>query len=496
MNEALKILMVTSEAEPFAKVGGLGEAVSSLAAELSRQGHEVRIVLPRYYFIDPVKERLQKKPHPLGIPLGMREEWAGVYEGVLPNSKVSVYFLEHEGFYGRDGVYGPRGGEGFADNLPRFALLCRGAFQLCRMLGWTPDIVHSHDWPTALCCVYLKTLESRTEFAGAAAVLTLHNAGYQGVFHKDNMNHIGLSWEHFYSSGFECYDRINLLQAGIKNADMITTVSPGYAREILGPEKGNGMDGLLRERQDRFTGILNGIDYSVWNTETDPFLPCHFSEKTLEKKEKLKTRLKEEIFLTADKDRPLIGMIGRIVDQKGYGVLLDYQRAGLAAICRELDVQVVILGTGSAAYEQELARLAWKLPNLKVILQFNTQLAHLIEAGSDFFLMPSLFEPCGLNQLYSLRYGAIPIVSDTGGLADTVENYDEATGKGTGIVIEQVTFDSIYHAVKKALDLYTNNKAAIRSMREQGMTKRFSWEHSAEKYLETYKKALKLKREG
>ncbi|MCL1818188.1 MAG: glycogen synthase [Spirochaetaceae bacterium] len=493
-----KVLMITSEAEPFAKVGGLGEAVSAMAVELSRQGHDVRIAVPRYYFIDPVKEHLRKNSKPLGIPLGIREEWAGVYESVLPNvkAKVPVYFLDHEGCYGRDGVYGPWGGEGFSDNVLRYALLCRGAFQLCRMLDWIPDIMHSHDWPGALCGVYLKTLESRTEFARTAAVLTLHNAGYQGVYPKDTMAHTGLSWEHFYGSGFEYYDQVNLLQAGIKNADTVTTVSPGYAREILTPEKGNGLEGILREKDNRFTGILNGIDYSTWNTETDPFLPHHFSEKTLEEKEKIKTRLKEQISLTAGKDKPLIGMIGRIVDQKGYGVLLGYGHTGLEAICRELDVQVVILGTGSAAYEQELAHLARKLPNLKVVFQFNTQLAHLIEAGADFFLMPSLFEPCGLNQLYSLRYGAIPIVSNTGGLADTVENYDPAAGKGTGILIDQVTSQDIYAAVKKAVDLYKNDKAAIESLRRQGMVKRFSWTHSAEKYIQSYEKAIAIRRQS
>ena len=490
-----KILMITSEAEPFAKVGGLGEAVSSMAVELSRRGHDVRIVLPRYYFIDPVKERLYRNPAPLGIPLGIREEWIGVYESFLPGTKkkVPVYFLDHDGLYGRDGVYGPWGGEGFGDNVLRYALLCRGAFQLCRMIDWIPDIMHSHDWPGSLSSVYLKTLDSHTEFAQTAAVLTIHNAGYQGIYPKDTMPDTGLPWEHFHGSGFEYYDEVNLLQAGIKNSDTVTTVSPGYAREILTPEKGNGLDGILREKAGLFTGILNGIDYTVWNPETDPFLPHHFSENTLEEKEKLKTRLKEQIFLTADRDRPLIGMVGRIVEQKGYGVLLDGYM-GLETICRDLDVQIVVLGTGSAAYEQELSRLARKLPNLKVILKFNTQLAHLIEAGADFFLMPSLFEPCGLNQLYSLRYGAIPIVSNTGGLADTVENYNEKTDKGTGILIDEVTPQNIYAAIEKVLDLYTRNKKAILSMRKQGMVKRFSWDHSAEKYEESYKNALKMRR--
>jgi starch synthase len=342
--------------------------------------------------------------------------------------------------------------------------------------------------------VYLKTLEKHTEFSQTASVLTLHNAEYQGVFPKEKMCDIGLSWEHFYSSGFEFYGEINLLQSGIKNADTITTVSPGYAREILTPEKGNRLSGLLRERGGCFTGILNGIDYTVWNPETDIYLPHHFSELDISGKEKLKARLKEEIFLTADPEKPLIGMVSRLAEQKGFGVLLEYDRPGLAAICRELDIQMVILGTGNVAYEQELARLAWKLPNLKVILQFDTKLAHLIEGGADFFLMPSIFEPCGLNQLYSLRYGAIPIVSRTGGLSDTVEDYNEATGKGTGIIIDSVTAENIYAAVKRAVGIYKNRKDIIRSLQIQGMKKRFSWTRSAGEYVDFYTKAIGIRR--
>jgi starch synthase len=492
MNQSgpLKILMATSEAFPFAKVGGLGEAVSSLAAELSRAGHDVRIVLPRYYFIESQKEGLKALPEPLGVPLGVREEWTAVYSGTLPDSKVPVYFLDHEACYGRDGVYGTRSVPFFADNGLRFALLSRGAFQLCRMLHWIPDIIHGHDWPTALCSAYLASLEKNTEFASTAGVFTIHNIGYQGILPKEDMVHLGLSWEHFYTSGFEYFDKINLLKSGIMNADYITTVSPGYAGEILQPELGYNMDGLLRGRENSFSGILNGIDYDIWDPEKDPFLSHHFSADDLSGKEKLKDRLQMEVGLPETAQKPLIGMVSRIVDQKGFGELLRPDRNNLFSICRDLDCQIVILGTGDALYEEELAHMAWKLPNLKVILQFNNALAHLIEGGADFFLMPSLYEPCGLNQIYSLRYGAVPIVSNTGGLADTVEKYDPSSGNGTGFIIDKVSPESIYAAVKEACLVFRDRQDHILKLRKKGMEQRFSWEKSAGKYVEAYHKAL------
>lgn len=491
---SLKILMVTSEAAPFAKAGGLADAVSSLAVELSRMGHDVRLFLPRYYFIDAEKEGLSVHPAPLGVPMGTGEEWTGIYEGRLPRSEVPVYFLDHQASYGRDGIYGTRDESFFYDNGARFALFSRAAFQLCRYLRWIPDVIHSHDWPTALCNVYLKTLERHTEFSATTGILTIHNLGYQGVLPKEDMVHIGLAWEHFHGSGFEYYDKINLLQSGIKNADAITTVSPGYAQEVMQPAHGYGMDGLLRARKEVFTGILNGIDYEIWNPETDPLLPFHFSSRDLRNKAKVKSRLQRELGLPDEKDKPLIGMVSRLAEQKGFGVLLSQAPGNLYSICRELDVQVVILGTGEAYYEEELARLAWKLPNLKVILQFNNALAHLIEGGADFFLMPSVYEPCGLNQLYSLRYGTIPIVTRTGGLADTVEDYDEKTGEGTGFIIDGLRAENVFSQVARAVDVYKNRKDHLKKLRVRGMEKHFSWHESAEEYLGVYRQGLAVRR--
>lgn len=486
----LRILMVTSEASPFAKVGGLGEAVTYLSRALRKQGHDVRIVLPYYGAVRSMKEALQKHPAPLGVPLGNKEYWTGIFEGKLPGTDIPVYCIDHEIAYAREGIYGSRTVPFFPDNAFRFALLSRGAFQLCRLLNWFPHIIHSHDWPTSLCNVYLKAFESTGPFKDTKGVLTIHNVGYQGIVPKEELENIGLNWEQFYRYELEYYDQINLLKGGILQADFLTAVSPRYAAEILTPEFGSGLEGCLAKRRDRLVGILNGIDYEEWDPEKDPFLPYHFSSSNLSGKALVKRFLQEQVGLAPEPSVPLICFIGRIVDQKGLGILLASRPMNLYSICRELEVQVVILGTGDPKYEEELARLAWKLPNLKVVLQFNTPLSHLIEGGADFFLMPSVYEPCGLNQLYSLRYGTIPIVTDRGGLADTVEPYNETDCSGTGFIIPHPDTESIFLTVKKALEVYRNRPDHIEILRQRGMEKRFSWEEAAQRYTAVYERAL------
>ncbi len=485
-----RILMVTSEATPFAKVGGLGEAVSFLCRALKKIGYDVRILIPFYGSLHNQKDAFRKHPAPLRVTLGDREYWTGVYETFLPDSEVPVYCIDHEIAYSREGVYGSRTTPFFPDNAFRFALLSRAAFSLSRLLGWIPHIIHSHDWPTALCNVYLKALEQNGEFHSTRGVLTIHNIGYQGIVPKEELGTIGLNWEQYHRYNLEYYDQINLLKAGILQADYLTAVSPRYAQEILTPEFGSGLEGCVATRKDRLVGILNGIDYNEWDSEKDPFLPYPFSITNLEGKALVKRFLQEQIGLPTIPDIPLIGMVGRIVEQKGFGLLLSHQPGDLFSICRDLEIQMVILGTGDPQFEEELARLAWKLPNLKVMLQFNTPLSHLIEGGSDFFLMPSIYEPCGLNQLYSLRYGAIPIVTNRGGLADTVEPYNETEGSGTGFVIPHPDTESIFAEVKKAVDIYKQKPDHIKKLRISGMSKRFSWETAAEKYSEVYEKAL------
>ena len=484
----LKILMVTSEVVPFAKAGGLGDMVAALSAELQRRGHDVRVLLPRYYSIDV--GRLQRVGGPLGVPLGDGEEWCAVYQSRLPDAEVPVYFLDHEVLYGRDGIYGTRDEPGFSDNLQRFALLSRGAFQLCRALEWVPDVMHVHDWPAALVPVCLSFREQEGPFAATGSVLTIHNLAHQGVFPEEDFKYLPFSPELYSSAGFESPDGLNLLQAGIHNADILTTVSPTYAEEIQTPEYGSGLDGLLRERRTDLFGVLNGMDYAVWNPETDLHIPANYSHDDLDGKAINKEALQEAMSLEIDPEVPIVAMISRLVDQKGFGELCGPTHGSLWSICHDLDLQFVILGTGDAWCEDELATLADKLPNLSVALEYNDPLAHLIEAGADFFLMPSVYEPCGLSQMYSLRYGTLPIVRRTGGLADTVTSYDETTGEGTGFVFDDLTPKAIANSLGWAIWAWYNRPDDITAMRRRAMQVRFSWDDSAARYAELYQWAI------
>ena len=484
----MKILMISSEVYPFAKAGGLGDMVAALSAELDRQGHEVRIVLPRYYSVDP--GRLRRMEQPLGVPMGLEEEWCGVATSKLPGTEIPVYFLEHQALYGRDGIYGTRTEPEFSDNLRRFTLLSRGALQLVKMLRWTPDVVHAHDWPAALAPVYLNTLERDGVFADTGSVLTIHNLAHQGIFPKEDIEHTLIGWEQFHGAGFEYHDQLNVLKAGLRNADVLTTVSPTYAEEIQTPEHGHQLDGLLRHRSADLVGVLNGMDYALWDPRADANLPARFSADDLGGKTVCKQALQNVMGLEVDPEIPLDGMVSRLVEQKGFGELCGPTHGSLYNICSELDLQVVILGTGEKWCEEELGRLAGRLPNLAVDLEFNEPLAHLIMAGSDFLLVPSAFEPCGLTQMYAMRYGTLPIVRQTGGLADTVANYDEPTGEGTGFSFDLLTPSAIYNTVGWALWTWHNRPEHIASMQQRAMAERFSWEDSAARYIEVYEGAV------
>lgn len=484
----MKILMISSEVLPFAKAGGLGDMVSALSVELGRQGHDVKIVLPRYYSVDP--GRLRRLEHPVGVPMGGEEEWCGVATANLPGSDIQVCFLDHQELFGRDGIYGTRSGPEFNDNVRRFTLLSRGALQLAKMLDWAPDVVHGHDWPAALAPVYLNTLEREGLFEDTGSVLTIHNLAHQGIYPKEDLVHTMLGWAQFHGAGFEYHDRINLLQAGLRNADVLTTVSPTYAMEIQTPEHGERLDGLLRHRSQDLFGVLNGMDYDLWDPENDRHLAAPFSAEDLDGKAACKEALQEELGLQVDLNVPLYGMVSRLVDQKGLGELCGPTHGSLYSICAELDLQFVILGTGDAWCETELASLAERLPNLAVVLDFNEPLAHRIMAGADFLLVPSAFEPCGLTQMYAMRYGALPIVRRTGGLADTVRGYDEPTGEGTGFTFDLLTPSAIYNTVGWALWAWYNRPEHIAAMQQRAMAERFNWQESAARYAEIYRGAV------
>ncbi len=480
----MNVLMVSSEATPFAKSGGLADAVSALSRSLRRAGHDVRLVLPRYYGVD--KAALRAVPGPLGVPMGQGEEWASVLEGTLPGCDAPVYFIDHEGFFGREGIYGSKSETDYADNPRRFSFFARAAFQLCRKLGWYPDVMHAHDWPSALVPVYRRFTETGPEFEHTSTVLTIHNLGYQGVYPKGSFPYFGLPWDLFHGAGFEYYDAVNMLKAGLTCADMLSTVSPTYAREIQMPELGCSLDGLLRARSARLVGILNGVDLDDWNPATDALLPARYTAADLSGKAACKRALQLEFGLPVDGGKPVIGMVSRLTDQKGVGELFGPAYGCAAPLCRDMDLQFAVMGSGDDWCERELASLSSRLPNFKAWIGYSERLAHLVEAGSDFFMMPSRYEPCGLNQMYSLRYGTLPIVHRTGGLADTVSNYDQDTGSGTGFMLDHQTPRAIYDTAGWAVWAWYNRPGHITAMRERAMAQEFSWDKAAREYVALY----------
>ena len=489
----MKILMVSSEAVPYAKTGGLADMVSALSISLAKLGHEVKIVIPRYYSVD--RSVLKKLPGELGTPMGSNfEEWSAVYTADMPGTgkknPVQVYFIDHENFFGKDGIYGNPSEPDFLDNPRRFAFFCRTVFQLCRKIDWFPDVLHAHDWPAALAPVYLKFAEkvkgSKGGFDKTVSVLTIHNLGYQGIYSRDNFQYMGLGWDVFYNGGFEDWNMLNMLKAGLYSADKLNTVSPNYAEETKKQEHGFRLDGVLRYRSADYSGILNGIDTGTWNPAKDKYIPQPYSVKDMEGKAKAKEALQKEFGLPQNASVPVIGIVSRLTDQKGVGDLFGPTYGSAWSICRDMDMQLVLLGSGDPWCEHEINNLASRLSNFKAKIGYNEKYSHLIEAGSDFFLMPSLYEPCGLNQMYSLTYGTLPIVRRTGGLADTVQNYNEKTGAGTGFMFDYLSPKSIYDTVNWAVWTWHNRKSDIEKMRERGMKLNFSWEQSAEKYVELY----------
>jgi starch synthase len=492
----MKILMATSEAVPFAKTGGLADAVSALSLALAKLGHEIRIVLPRYYNID--RTELELLEGELGVPLGGIEEWSAVYTTEHPGSSkkspVRIYFIDHEIYFGRDGIYGTPSDPDFLDNPRRFTFFSRAVFQLCRKIGWFPDILHAHDWPTAIVPVFLKFWERplgiEGEFAKTGSLLTIHNLGYQGIYSKDNYCYTNMGWDVFYNAGFDDWNMMNLLKAGLYSADKLNTVSPNYARETRMGSQGFRLDGVLRYRGDDYSGILNGIDTSVWNPKTDTLIPKKYSVKDMSGKALAKEALQKEFGLVLDPDIPLVGMVTRLTEQKGVGELFGPAYGAAWSICRDMNLQLVLLGSGEPWCEHEIQSLSSRLSNFKAQIGYGERLSHLIEAGSDFFLMPSRYEPCGLNQMYSLAYGTLPIVRNTGGLVDTVENFNQETGTGTGFIFDDLTPDAIYNTVGWAVWAWYNRREYIEAMRLRGMMQNFSWEKSAKKYLEVYESII------
>ncbi|HET9235081.1 MAG TPA: 1,4-alpha-glucan branching protein domain-containing protein, partial [Candidatus Eisenbacteria bacterium] len=417
----LRVLFVASEVSPFGRTGGLGDVVGSLPKALRERGIDVRVVMPLYGGMS--WDELQILDGALNVPMGFGDVAARLRMGRLPRSQVPVYFLEHRGYFDRPTLYGPSGAE-YGDNIERFAFLSRGALEAALALGFQPDVVHAHDWHTALVPMYMNGDARLGALHQGASLFTIHNLAHQGVGGLEHLGVIGLGPEQFTSRGLEHFGQLNLMKGALYHATMVGTVSPTYAREIQTPAYGFGLDGVLRERGSDLVGILNGIDVDEWNPETDPFLTSRFSVSDLSGKAACKEAFQSEIGLPVRPDVPLFGMVSRLTPQKGVDVLLDI----LPALAR-LDLQLVVLGSGDSQLEEGFRRAAEQFPErIRAWIRFDNRLSHRIEAASDFFLMPSRFEPCGLSQLYSLRYGTLPIVRATGGLMDTVLNYDERKG--------------------------------------------------------------------
>lgn len=488
----MKILMITAEAMPFAKTGGLADVVSSLSKALADDGNDVKIIMPRYYGIS--RDILTLFDKSIQVYSEYTENNINVYTSVIETekkNKVTFYFVDHEKSFGRDGIYGNKTELDYADNPKRFAILCQSAFQLCRTLNWYPDIMHSHDWSSALVPVLLKYNERKNpEFANTASILTIHNLGYQGIYGKHLFPSLGVDWLYYYSAGFDDWDNMNLLKAGIQCADLITTVSPNYSKQIQTEELGFRLNSLLSYRKDDLYGILNGIDTEIWNPMKDKLIPHNYSVNTLSGKEKNKLELQKQMGLEQNIDIPLIGMIARFTEQKGIFELFGPTYGSCKAICTDMRVQFVVLGAGEHWCEQEVQFLTESLPNFRCYIGYNENLSHLIEAGSDFFLMPSKYEPCGSNQMYSMLYGTLPIARNTGGLADTIENYNEKTGEGSGFLLNDLTPQSIYDTTGWAVFAWYNKKNHIQQMKKRVMLNDFTWSKSSKKYELVYQKAL------
>ena len=477
--------MVAAEVAPFAKTGGLGDFTSALCRYLALAGHDVRLFFPAYGSIDREKYGIGKVAFLDSIPVFMEErrfDFDGLYT-TLPRADHQVYLIDCPELYGGPEIY-----TGRPDEPVRFALLCRAAVESCQRMGWSPQIFHCNDWHTALLPVYLHATYRWDELVSQAkTLLTIHNIGYQGVFGASTLHAVGLEEASAMFSREDLeLDRVNFLKTGIAHSDALTTVSPNHAREIQTEAFGMGLDSLMRLRSARLTGILNGVDYQEWDPSSDPLIPFHYSKDDIRGKARNKRRLLNEVGLPFRAGTPLIGMVSRLVQQKGIDLLPEV----LPGVLDRYQVQFVVLGSGEERFREFFQWLSDRFADQVFFYHgFNNELAHQIEAASDIYLMPSLYEPCGLNQMYSLRYGAVPIVRRTGGLADSVQPWNSETREGTGFVFEHFSPDGLLWSIEQALDLYQNRRRWRRLVRN-GMSRDFSWRRQVSEYIELYRNVL------
>jgi len=479
----MRILLASSEVHPYSKTGGLADMVGALAKTLARAGHQVGLVTPLYAVVRENFPQLNPLELPLELPLGPQSVSAKIYT-LNPSPNLTIYFVDVPRFYDRPELYGYNGVD-YPDNAERFIFFSKAVAYLACHLPWSPEMVHLNDWQTGLAALFLRH-QAKTAGQGSfpGVCLTIHNLAYQGLFPSGQYPLANLPWEYFNVDGVEFYGRMSCLKAGLVFSDVLTTVSPRYSREILTPELGCGLDGLLRTRQNALFGILNGSDYEIWNPLTDPYIQS-YSAADFTGKARNKELLQMELGLPADPSIPFFGSIGRLVEQKGVDIMM-------AAVPEMMQhkLQFVLLGNGTPDCEAKFAAFTNRFPSQFAMRGgYDEALSHRIEAGADFFVMPSRFEPCGLNQMYSLRYGTIPIVRATGGLDDTVIDVREDAEKANGIKFHDYSTQALSKAVRKALTLYAEPEL-FHQFRINAMSADFSWDRTAAAYINVYKRAV------
>ncbi|MEW6654517.1 MAG: glycogen synthase GlgA [Bacteroidota bacterium] len=487
-----KILFVTSEVYPFIKTGGLADISSALPQKLQEMGHLVRIVVPKYGAIDERKFKIHEvvRLKDLSMKIGEKDVVFSLRSSFLigPKTRVQIYFLDNPEYFGiRHSLYSdPLTNEDYPDNDERFILLARSVYDLIQKLGWVPDIIHCNDWQCGLVPAYLKTmLKNDSAFKGIKTLFTIHNLGFQGIFPKSTFDKTALPKEANSEKGILHKGSVNFIKSGLFYSDMINTVSETYAKEICSTKDlGLGFEELLSKRKKDLYGIINGIDETIWNPEVDTKIAKKYSAKNLEFKIENKKALADNFNFEFKPEVPVLGMITRLYDNKGMDIL---EKAFPELM--KLDIQLVLLGTGDKKYNRFFMNMATKYNDkFSCYIGFDDELAHLIEAGSDMFLMPSKFEPCGLNQLYSLVYGTVPIVRSTGGLADTVQKFNPTTLTGNGFVFEKYSAKDFVTEIKAAIKLYTTDPEMWKTIQINGMKSDFSWMNSTKKYVDLYKK--------
>lgn len=480
----MRILFVASEGLPFSKTGGLADVVEALPKALVAQGHEAAVVLPRYRGTKATAIVMPSLTIPMG---GTRLRFPAIADGAVL-SGVRYFFVEDATYFDREGLYGGSAGD-YPDNAERYAEFCRAAIEVAKHI-WPTDVFHCHDWQTGLLPMLLRTSYSDDPLVkDLPVVFSIHNMGYHGLFAKDVLERTGIPQEVFHPGGVEFYGKVNLLKGGLVFGDYLTTVSRKYAHEIQTKEFGHGLDGVVKDRADRLVGILNGVDYTEWNPEKDKHIAAKYSVKDLSGKQVCKRDLLEVYGMPHEHiEKPLIGIVSRFADQKGFDLIAEKAHE----LMRE-DLALVVLGTGERKYEALFRALEAAYPGrVGVKIAYDNVLAHKVEAGSDMFLMPSRYEPSGLNQMYSLKYGTVPIVRATGGLDDSIEPFDLEHGTGTGFKFEEYSVEALLYAVRQALHHYMDERIWKR-IQLNGMAKDFSWKRPAAEYAKVYEAARALR---